>query len=149
MHIALPTEKTRKRNLRADNTEKRSRGMARRPASIVRSPRLVATLRVVTWCSGIEAVIQGYEHLLLPHFHSAACEEDRHARRVLEHNFSPGPMFKDVASLQSNEFPEHEPFSRGGLNLGLEDAQGRGVILLYIVRLIRATMPRIVLLENV
>ena len=96
MYIAQPTEETRKRSLRANNTEEHSEGLARRPASIVRSPRLAATLRVVTLRSGVEAVVQGYEHLMLPHFHSAACEKDRHARKVLEQNCSPGLMSKDV-----------------------------------------------------
>ena len=158
MYSTQPTERTRKRMSPDDDAEEHSQGPPRRPASIVRNPRLAVMLRVVTLCSGIEAVIQGYEHLMVPHFHSAACEKDRHARRVLEHNFSPGQMFEDITSLQSNELPEHDmlwagfpcqPFSRTGLNLGLEDAEGRGVIILHIVRLIQATMPRFVVLENV
>ena len=52
-------------------------------------PRLVAPARslasraaprVATLRSGIEAVIQGYEHLHAPHVHVAACDIDKHDR---------------------------------------------------------------------
>jgi DNA (cytosine-5)-methyltransferase 1 len=115
-------------------------------------------LKVLTLCSGIEAVIQGYENLLIPHCHVAACEKDQKVRVVIEHNFDARTIFPDVCTLRCDQVPEHDmmwagfpcqPFSPSGLNQGLADSQGRGIIILRIIRLIKGCMPRIVVLENV
>ena len=120
--------------------------------------RATSSVRVVTLCSGIEAVIQAYENLGVPHEHAAACEKDRAARLVLELNFSPQQFFPDVTTLSGKDLPEHDmlwagfpcqPFSKQGLGQGLDDEAGRGCIILHIVRLVAAKMPRVVVLENV
>ena len=55
-----------------------------RPRVATPSPRaslaVRALLRVATLCSGIEAVIQGYENLRVPHVHVAACDNNRHVQ---------------------------------------------------------------------
>ena len=42
-----------------------------------------------------------------------------------------------------------QPFSQTGNNEGLLDRQGRGMIILHIIRLLQHCMPRVVVLENV
>lgn len=120
--------------------------------------RVSALLKVVTLCSGIEAVIQGYENLMVPHLHVAACEKDKKTRAVIELNYDPATIFEDVCTLKASDVPEHDmmwagfpcqPFSSDGLRGGLDDGHGRGIILLHIIRLIKKCMPRIVVLENV
>eukprot|EP00974_Lingulodinium_polyedra_P034612 3326672-Lingulodinium_polyedra.AAC.1 len=60
-------------------------------------------VRVVAVCSGIESVIQAYENLGLARVRVAVCEKDRHRRSVIDLNFSPRLMFKDVCELQPHE----------------------------------------------
>jgi len=129
-----------------------------RPAGGGRGAGRAKAVRVATLCSGIEAVIQAYENLGVPHVHAAACEKDWAARLVLELNFSPQQFFPDVTTLSGRDLPEHDmlwagfpcqPFSMQGLRQGLDDEDGRGLIILHIVRLVAAKMPRVVVLENV
>ena len=113
---------------------------------------------MVTLCSGIEAVIQAYENLGVPHRHVAACDIDKHCRAVIQHNFKPEVIFDDICTLGAREMPNHDvlfagfpcqPFSRLGLAGGLVDKHGRGIIVMHILRLLRAKTPAIVVLENV
>ena len=114
--------------------------------------------RVVTVCSGIESVIQAFEHVGLVHRHVAACDIDKHCRAVIQHNFHPNVVFSDVCEVKMNDVPDHDilfagfpcqPFSRLGLSGGLQDKKGRGIIILHILRWIRIKRPKIVVLENV
>ena len=115
-------------------------------------------MRVVTLCSGIEAVIQAYENLGVQHRHVVACDIDKHCRTVIQHNFKPEAIFDDICTLRVREMPEHDilfagfpcqPFSRVGLADGLMDKHGRGIIVMHILRLLRAKTPAVAVLENV
>ena len=59
----------------------RRRAVATATAAPARPLASQAVLRVATLCSGIEAVIQGHEHLRIPHVHVAACDKDKHVQR--------------------------------------------------------------------
>ena len=59
------------------------------------------SLRVVTLCSGIEAVIQGYENLRVPHVHAAACDNNKHVQQMIRRNFSPNVIFPDLRLLKT------------------------------------------------
>ena len=116
------------------------------------------TMRIATLCSGIEAVIQGFENLAVPFEHVASCEKDEKTRKVLERNFSPTHSFIDVMSLNLKSFPCHDilwagfpcqPFSTTGNREGLADKTGRGILILPIINLVRSKMPKVVVLENV
>ena len=113
---------------------------------------------MVTLCSGIEAVIQAYENLGVPHRHVVACDIDKHCRTVIQHNFKPEAIFDNICTLRVREMPEHDilfagfpcqPFSRVGLADGLMDKHGRGIIVMHILRLLRAKTPTVAVLENV
>ena len=126
--------------------------------SVPRAPPITKLFcRLVTLCSGIEAVCQGCENMHLPHEHLVACEIDAKCRRVIEDNFQPGLLLEDVAAVLP-QIPDHDmlwagapcqPFSLAGRREGLIDQTGRGVIILHVLRIIKATMPKIVVLENV
>ena len=84
-------------------------------------------LRVVTLCSGIEAVIQGYENLRVPHVHAAACDNNKHVQQMIRRNFSPNVIFPDLRLLKNSEMPTCDmlwagfpcqPFSAEGRNAG-------------------------------
>ena len=151
-------QRGRKRQRDDDRDDTTKQGGLRRLTSQLSGAAHVSLLTVVTLCSGIEAVIQGYENLLLPHLHVAACEKDKKTRAVLELNFNPLHIFEDVCTLKASDVPAHDmlwagfpcqPFSTDGLRGGLDDSHGRGIIFLHLVRLIQKWMPRIVVLENV
>lgn len=114
--------------------------------------------RVVTVCSGMESVIQAFEHVGCAHRHVAACDIDKHCQAVIKYNFHPKVVFGDVCAVRVKDVPEHDilvagfpcqPFSRLGLSGGLTDKQGRGIIILNILAWVKAKRPRIVVLENV
>ena len=113
---------------------------------------------MVTLCSGIESPIQAFENLRVPHRHVAACDIDKHCRAVIQHNFKPQALFGDVCAVKVSEMPDHDvlfagfpcqPFSRAGLAGGLVDKRGRGIIILHILRWLRAKKPAAAVLENV
>eukprot|EP00959_Pyramimonas_sp_CCMP1952_P470049 9496004-Pyramimonas_sp.AAC.1 len=99
-------------------------------------------LQVATLCSGIEAVIQGHENLMISHKHVAACDKDLAVRRIIKHNFSAEKVYPDIRELR--QLPEHhmmwagfpcQPSSQTGNREGVFDALGRGAIILHILRL--------------
>ena len=84
-------------------------------------------LRVATLCSGIEAVIQGYENLRVPHVHVAACDNNKHVQEIIHRNFSPNVLFPDLRFLENSDMPTCDmlwagfpcqPFSAEGRNAG-------------------------------
>ena len=116
---------------RRSDTDDRDDESRRRARPRVESPRasLMARLllRVVTLCSGIEAVIQGYENLRVPHDHVAACDNNTHVQQMLRRNFSPNIIFPDLMRLKNSEMPTCDmlwagfpcqPFSAEGRNAG-------------------------------
>ena len=72
----------RPRTSDADGSDDESRRRTRRPrvATPSRSLAVRTLLRVATLCSGIEAVIQGYENLRVPHVHVAGCDNNTHVQ---------------------------------------------------------------------
>ncbi len=113
-------------------------------------------VRLVTVCSGIEAVVQAFEHLLVPHVHVAACEKNVHTRAVLEKNFNPESVFHDLVTLRPNQLGDYDmlvagfpcqPWSRAGDQEGFDTGDGQLVV--HILNIINRTMPKVVLLENV
>ena len=97
---------------------------------------------VVTLCSGIEAVIQGYENLMIEHVHAAACESDEDTAMTLLYNFHPQQMFYDLTELNPRDLPLHDMLWAGfpcqcwsaeGAMQGFDDDKGRGMLILYII----------------
>ena len=108
---------------RDDKSRRRTRPRVAAPRSL--AERLV--LRVVTLCSGIEAVIQGYENLRVPHVHAAACDNNKHVQQMIRRNFSPNVIFPVLRLLKNNVMPvcdmiwagsPCQPFSVQGRNAG-------------------------------
>ena len=89
---------------RDDESRRRTRPrVATPPPTASLAERLL--LRVVTLCSGIEAVIQGYENLRVPHVHAAACDNNKHVQQMIRRNFSPNVIFPDLRPLKNSEMP--------------------------------------------
>ena len=111
---------------RDDESRRRTRPrVATPPPRASLAARLL--LRVVTLCSGIEAVIQGYENLRVPHVHAAACDNNRHVQLMIRRNFSPDVIFPDMNLLENSAMPTCgmlwaglpcQPFSAQGSNAG-------------------------------
>ena len=155
----------RKRGRGPDNNyvkDENNNGNARRlrKETVPRTLGVIPTAlcRLVTLCSGMEAVIQGYENAHVPHEHKVACDNDPNCRRVIELNFSPGIVFNDVATIKMDEMPEHDmlwagppcqPYSSAGKGGGLADQKGRGLVILSILKIVETKMPKVVVLENV
>lgn len=151
-----PRRSKRKKKERQESHDKMQQ--ANKFARMVSSPVLSWVCRLVTLCSGMEAVVQGYEHMHIPLEHEVACDSDKNCRRVIEHNFNPRVCFDDVATIDVDQVPEHDmlwagapcqPFSSAGLGEGLTDKSGRGIVMLHILRIIKAKVPKVVILENV
>ena len=114
-------------------------------------------LRVVTLCSGIEAPIQALENQRIRFQHLVACDNNANVKRVGLRNFSPERYLDDVAQAPG-QIPGHDllvagfpcqSFSLQGRGEGLLDSEGRGIVILYILRVLQLTMPKVVILENV
>ena len=111
---------------RDDESRRRTRPrVANPPPKASLTARLL--LRVVTLCSGIEAVIQGYENLRVPHVHAAACDNNTHVQQMIRRNFSPCVIFPELNHLENSEMPTCDmlwagfpcqPFSAQGRNAG-------------------------------
>ena len=117
---------------------------------------VVTSAPVVTLCSGIEAVIQGYEQLKVIHVHAVACEIDKATRETLLHNFKPQKMFVDLRQLHPSDLPRDailwagfpcQPFSAEGPQDGPETE--RGLLIVHIMHLIKERQPVAFVLENV
>lgn len=92
----------------------------------------------------------------------AGCEIDSLCRMVIRlcHSGDARPqlMFKDITRRQPEQLPAHDlyvagfpcqPFSTMGLGQGVQDKQGRGVIIEHILTALEVKRPRAFLLENV
>ena len=93
----------------------------------------------------------------------ATCEIDKHAQKILTRHFPKAQLFSDVTQLTGQDlfdagfnsdgiivggFP-CQPFSVAGKRGGVDDELGRGTLFWEIMRLVKETQPRYLLLENV
>jgi DNA (cytosine-5)-methyltransferase 1 len=86
-----------------------------------------------------------------------ASEIDRFCVQNYQDNFGDRPA-GDICRIQTHEIPNHDllvggfpcqPFSSSGARLGIHDPNGKGVLFLEIVRILKGKKPRAFLLENV
>jgi DNA (cytosine-5)-methyltransferase 1 len=86
-----------------------------------------------------------------------ASEIDRFCVQNYQDNFGDRPA-GDICRIQTHEIPNHDllvggfpcqPFSTSGARLGIQDPNGKGVLFLEIVRILKGKKPRAFLLENV
>lgn len=85
-------------------------------------------------------------------------EIDRFASELLAKNFPQVNNWGDIAAIAPEELPDFDlftggfpcqPFSSAGLQGGVEDKYGRGVLFYEIIRICEAKRPEFILLENV
>ena len=115
-------------------------------------------IRVGTDCSGIEAPIVALELLSdLPFVHLFSSEIDENCRKVIQMNYSPQKMYKDITTRNHSRLPALDLYIAGfpcqafsGLR---HDASGfqdpRGTIFFECLETIRHTKPKCFVLENV
>jgi DNA (cytosine-5)-methyltransferase 1 len=86
-----------------------------------------------------------------------ASEIDRFCVQNYQENFGDRPA-GDICRIKTHEIPNHDllvggfpcqPFSSSGSRLGMHDPNGKGVLFLEIVRILKGKRPRAFLLENV
>jgi DNA (cytosine-5)-methyltransferase 1 len=86
-----------------------------------------------------------------------ASEIDRFCVHNYQANFGDRPA-GDICRIPTHEIPNHDllvggfpcqPFSSSGARLGIHDPNGKGVLFLEIVRILKGKQPRAFLLENV
>ena len=124
----------------------------------------MAVLRVVTECSGLEPLPYILDQLGLRNKYviEAACEIDPLCRKVIElcHKGKARPkrMLTDITKRAPAELPDHDvyvagfpcqPFSVMGLQQGMADSKGRGIIIKHIVAALQHKRPKAFVLENV
>lgn len=118
------------------------------------------SIRVGTECSGLESIMVALGQLGLSKraVLMFACEKDVAARKIILAHQTPKCLYPDITTRPVTDMPEVDvyaagfpcqPFSAAGLNHGVEDAQGRGLIFPHLLRYIRAKSPKVFLLENV
>ena len=124
----------------------------------------MGVIRVVTECSGLEPVPYALDHLGLRGKYAieAACEVDQKCRRVIwachDGCSRPRRLLLDITARHPAELPEHDlyvagfpcqPFSCAGRNQGLQDGQGRGLIIAHVIAALQTKMPKAFVLEFV
>lgn len=84
-----------------------------------------------------------------------ACDIDHDVRKAYFHNYGISPK-GDISKIEASSIPDHDlfcagfpcqPFSIIGKRRGFEDS--RGTLFFEILRVLKAKMPRAVILENV
>lgn len=115
-------------------------------------------LRVASACSGMSTESFALTKIGVPHTLVVACELKPHMRKFIEHYHSPTTLLADVTS---DEFATSDgadilvagfpcqPFSAAGLQQGIADAQGRGLIIEHLISWLRTHLPACFILENV
>jgi hypothetical protein len=115
-------------------------------------------LRVASACSGMCTESFALTKIGVPHSLVVACEIKPHMRKFIEHYHSPTTLLADVAS---DEFATSDgadiliagfpcqPFSAAGLQQGIADQQGRGLIITHLMSWLRTHLPACFVLENV
>lgn len=85
-----------------------------------------------------------------------ANEWDKYATQIYIKNFNQSPDARDIATVLTEEIPDHEllvggfpcpSFSIAGKRKGLEDV--RGQLVFEVIRILRGKKPKMFLLENV
>lgn len=111
-------------------------------------------LSIGTDCSGIEAPIEALTQLGIRYNHEWSCEIDKHAQKSITANYSPKILFDDIrvkrklphVDVYVCGFP-CQTFSQAGKREGMGDP--RGTIFYDCVRVIRVSLPKVFILENV
>ena len=113
-------------------------------------------LRVGTDCSGMEAPIVALHRLGVPISHAFSSEINETCIRMIEANFAPKTIFRDMTKRKIKDIPDIDlyvcgfpcqPFSTAGKRLGEQDP--RGTIFWECVRVLRSKRPLFFVLENV
>lgn len=114
-----------------------------------------------TLFSGIGAPEFALKKLNIPFESSFACEIDEFARKsfLANHNININKFYKDIYSINTDELDKNidllvagfpcQAFSTVGKREGINDKKGRGILYLEMMRIIEATLPETILLENV
>ncbi len=111
-------------------------------------------MRFVDFCAGIGGFRLGLEKLGFQGVYS--CEIDKNCEQTYALNFNKKFDAKDISLVKSSNLPKYDlfcagfpcqPFSIAGKRQGFHD--DRSNVFDHIIRLIEATSPQVILLENV
>ena len=113
-------------------------------------------LSVGSDCCGWLTEGQALEQLNLPHQHSFISDILPEVHRLVQANYKVVIAYKDIADPEHLKAPQCDiyvagfpcgPFSRGGLNQGLQGLQGE--VIFYVLVYIKQKLPVCFILENV
>ena len=114
-------------------------------------------------CSGLDGGAIALENSRPAFVHEFSCEVDvaynevtrhvhplcrYHYRDVTRRNFEEFAHVHRGTNIYTAGFP-CQPFSKAGRKLGALDAEGRGLIIYFIIETIRVLLPTVFILENV
>ena len=114
------------------------------------------SLRVATDCSGLGSPLHALREMGIPCEHLWASDINKHARRMLETACPAREIYTDISSHERVLLPSADLyvvgfpcqlFSAAGLRQGFEGEGGR--IFFRVLGVIKATLPKAFLLENV
>ena len=107
---------------------------------------------------GLETPSQALDKLGIDHQLEFYCEKELHLRHFVAASFRPNYIIADVLDRDSKVMPycdlfcwgsPCQPFSKLGLQLGLEDLKRRGILLFGSIDYIKEKRPKVLLAENV
>ena len=155
---AKTTKKGVKRNGKSSKVNVKSTCSKTTKKGVTRNGKGAAALRLASACSGMGTEAWALSRLGYEFEHVLACEIKPHMRKFIEAHHKPQHMVHDVtkrdflkagpADVMVAGFP-CQPFSLAGSREGVDDAKGRGKIILHIAKWIKTHQPRCFLLENV
>ena len=110
-------------------------------------------------CSGWNSEIFALEKLQVAYTHIFSCDNDKSVQKLADALHTPADYYDDVTTEPFLIYAEPVQFfmagfpcqcwSAAGSRAGLSDANGRGIIILYIIVYIMTRKPLLFMLENV
>lgn len=117
-----------------------------------------APLRVFEGFAGYGGASFALKRSGVPYKVVGMSENDKFASALLAQNFPDVKNYGDITTLNPQDLPDFDlftggfpcqPFSSAGLQHGVDDKYGRGVLFWDIIRICEAKQPEYILLENV
>ena len=131
-----------------------------KPKHTPEPPKLLkkSVITIGTDFSGLETPSIAMELNNIPYKLAFVCDHQAHLRAFMHARYSPDIVMDDIRSRDAKQMPSVDayilgppcqPWSGAGLQLGLEDPQGRGDLWFECSSYIQEKHPKVIVLENV